>query len=740
MQETIFQNYPFKKKIFEHVIILSVFLILTMIVTFPVILDFTTEAAGQGCYDKCHMMWRIWWADFSNENNLDFYHSQYIFQPNGVSISGNLAQFTTGIGSILLNTFGNILTWNIIWLSSFVFGGYGAFLLAYHFTKNSYASIIGGIIFTFSTYHIIHSQFHIGLSMIVWLPLFTLILFKILEKNSKILIVLGSVFFFLASITHLYFFVFLVMFSIVFFIVYIFKEKSVPNRTFIVNFLLILGIGIFVSLLAFSPILNSDSEYPNRTLDEHIRYSSGLANFFTPTFFHSSQIYSDYNFMLEMNSLLNEDTQNNQSAESFSYLGYPVIFLSIFALKFRFKFSWFWVLIGVGSALLSLGPELKILNNLTGILMPERILYDYVPGWEEFRASGRFVIITHLSMAVLSAFAVNGIMKSKFLSKKILVLILVSIMVVIIFDVSAIPYPSYNEPVSKIYEEIRNDVSNFVVLESPIGSMTTDRGISHPTFGYYQTFHEKPIIGGYESRATVDELEQTNTYFLKNFQLLKNQDFFGGDKYTHQDFNDIVKQDLGVHGVSILNNLNIKYVIIHKSELVSVSDLTTRHNSIGESFVSGVSDLMLEILDDKRSYFEDDKVIVYKIPKSNSEKPFILLGEGWYEFDSDDQARAMSPKAEIKIINPKDTKVEYSIKIKLIGYKQEQKIQVLLNNKYLQEFNIPETTTTLKLNKLKLSPGENIITLNSDRYEIWLDSHLETEYKISLIGLGISGE
>ena len=86
------------------------------------------------------------------------------------------------------------------------------------------------------------------------------------------------------------------------------------------------------------------------------------------------------------------------------------------------------------------------------------------------------------------------------------------------------------------------------------------------------------------------------------------------------------------------------------------------------------------------------------------------------------------------------TQQEYSIKIKLIGYKQEQKIQVLLNNKYLQEFNIPETTTTLKLNKLKLSPGENIITLNSDRYEIWLDSHLETEYKISLIGLGISGE
>ena len=29
--------------------------------------------------------------------------------------------------------------------------------------------------------------------------------------------------------------------------------------------------------------------------------------------------------------------------------------------------------------------------------LPERILFDYVPGWEEFRAPGRFIILTHLS-------------------------------------------------------------------------------------------------------------------------------------------------------------------------------------------------------------------------------------------------------------------------------------------------------------------------------------------------------
>ena len=178
MQEEMFQNKLFRKNIFKHSLTLLVFLVLTTILTFPVILDFTSEAAGQGCWDKCHMMWRMWWAGFSVENNLNFFHSQYIFQPNGVTIGGNLALFTTTIGAVLQNMFGNTLTWNIIWISGFVFGGYSSFLLSNYFTRNYYASIIAGIIFTFSTFHIVHSQLHIGLSMIVWLPLFILVLFK----------------------------------------------------------------------------------------------------------------------------------------------------------------------------------------------------------------------------------------------------------------------------------------------------------------------------------------------------------------------------------------------------------------------------------------------------------------------------------------------------------------------------------------------------------------------------------
>jgi hypothetical protein len=731
MQEKITLNSSIKKKIFKHGLVLVTFLILTMIVTFPVVLDFGTQAAGQNCYDKCHMMWRMWWAGFAVDNNLDFYHTQYLFQPSGTVVSGNLAQFTTGIGAVLQNVLGSTLTWNIIWLSGFVFGGYGAFLLAEYLTKNPLASVIAGIIFTFSTYHLVHSNFHIGLSMIVWIPLFVLILFKILQKDSKLLIILGSSFFFLAAITHVYFLMFLLMFSAVFFAVFIFKQKNVSNKIFTKNFSLILGIGLIAALIMFAPTLMSDTDYEKRTLDEHIKYSGGLGKFFMPTIFHSTQIHTDHWLMTVFFDLFNEDPKH-VSSEGDLYLGYPVIFLSILALKFRFKFSWFWVFVGIGSAILSLGPELKMIHNLTGIWMPERILYDYMPKWEEFRATGRFIIITHLSMAILSAYAINGIMKSKYFSKKVLILIVIVVAAIIIFDSSAIPYPTHTEPISEIYKEIKNDKSEFIILESPIGSRTTSHYTSHPSFNYYQITHEKPIVGGYESRASVDGLMQSNNYFFSKFQ------FYGNGE-------DILKQDLGIHGIPILNYFDVKYVIIHKNEPISFTDQTTRRISVEDTTTSNVisrtSDLMSEILNQKKPYYEDDNLISYKIPESSSQKPFLLLGKGWYEawwdINLEETQRGMHPESIIKIVNPREEKTEFSMKIELMGYKQSRNIEIFFNGKYLFEENIPPTPITLELNKLQLMPGENIFSIRSDGYEVWVNENDNRQEKTSLIGLGI---
>jgi len=335
----------------------------------------------------------------------------------------------------------------------------------------------------------------------------------------------------------------------------------------------------------------------------------------------------------------------------------------------------------------------------------------------------------------LSAFAINGIMKSKFLPKKILVLILIVILVIIIFDVSAIPYPTYTQPISEIYEEIKNDKSDFIILESPIGSRTTTQYTSHPAFNYYQTFHEKPIVGGYESRAAVDSLTQSDTYFFNKFQ------FYGNG-------NDVLKQDLGIHGIPILNYFDVKYVIIHKNEPISFTDLTTQRIPVEETTASNVisrtSNLMSEILNEKRPYFEDDYVISYKIPESSSQEPFLLLDKGWGRFQINDSSlggsRVMYPESDIKIINPRDTENEFSMEIKLTGYKHDRNVEIYFNGKYLLQKNItPTSVSTLELEKLHLMPGENILSVRSDGFEIELDEEFDIELEKSLIGLEVSG-
>ena len=146
-----------KDTFFIHSLVFSIFFILTIILTFPVILDFSSELPGEGCHDKCHMMWRIWWADYSIQNNLDFFNTDYIFYPHGTSIGGNLALFTTGLGLAIFKLTNNLISvYNTLFFVGFAFGGYSAYLLANHFNRNFYSSIIAGVVFTFSTYHLMH--------------------------------------------------------------------------------------------------------------------------------------------------------------------------------------------------------------------------------------------------------------------------------------------------------------------------------------------------------------------------------------------------------------------------------------------------------------------------------------------------------------------------------------------------------------------------------------------------------
>jgi hypothetical protein len=689
------------KKIFvEHLSVVFIFSVLTVIFTFPIILDFASDAAGLDCYDKCHMMWRFWWADFSFENDLDFQHSNYIFYPDGADISGNLAYFTTFLGFLLVQFLNYATAWNIIWILGLIFGGYGCYLLANNFNKNYLSSIIAGIIFTFTTYHMAHSLVHIGLSMIVWLPIFVLFLFKLLEKQSKYYSIVGGIVFFLVSLTHLYYSVFITMFSIVFFAVYIFKQKKVSNKTFITNFSILLTIGLISTSILFLSNTTLGDEAPDRPLDEHIKYSISLEYLILPGPEHTTQKISDHGMYKSFYSFFDKPIHGLQ-VEHFTFLGYSVIFLSALAvIRYRRDNIWFWLLICGIFVLMSLGPELKIFHESTGIVLPEKIFYDVVPEWDEIRAPARFIVMANLALAVLASYTVYGLLKNKFSSFKQQLMLTAVIGFVILFEFSMIPYLSYSEPIPDIYEEIKNDESKFTVLHAPIGGTGERLMESDPVFLYHQIHHEKPIYGGFESRVDVEIMRNTQTYFLNMFHILGSKD-------------DVIKQDLVTHGLSLFDHFDIKYVTIHK-EILSYDKIN--QNTLSLEFLPETKRHMSEILGGDKPIHEDNHIVVYKIPKPNSSEPFLLLGSGWYIFEILENARATMKSSEIMIVNPTNSEMNVTLNLVLTSIKNENVVTVFMNNEKLASYDIPTKLTYTQIENLTLKPGINTVVLENDKF------------------------
>jgi len=299
-----------------------------------------------------------------------------------------------------------------------------------------------------------------------------------------------------------------------------------------------IGLGLISTSILVIPTL-SDVELHNRSLDEHIRYSISLENLIVPTPVHSVEKISDYYFGKAFFYSFNElTTTPSYSIEHFVFLGYTTIILSLIAvIKFRPSYTWFWVLICGVFTIFSFGPELKFFNISTGVTMPEHLLYDNVPGWDDFRAPARFMVITFLGMAMLASFAIHNLMKNYFTGSKKQYVIVAAIGIVILFEYSAIPYATYSENIPEIYQIIKDDINTRAILEAPMGGTGDFLLMTDPTIVYYQTVHEKPIYGGHESRPSLDVLRGTQTYFLNMFQL-------EGSKH------DIIKQDLSIHGIS----------------------------------------------------------------------------------------------------------------------------------------------------------------------------------------------
>src|SRR5881628_3206357 len=173
---------------------------------------FSTHLFGDAG-DGLQNVWNMWWVKKAvTELGHHPWRTEFLHYPAGTSLLGHTLNPFNGFTGIILQRFLTLVqAHNAIVVFSFVAGGWTAFLLCLELTGSYWGAVVGGSVFTFSSYHFMHAEGHLQLVSLEWLPLFLLFWHRFIERPSHGLAIGTSVTLFLVILCDYYYFLYAVL-------------------------------------------------------------------------------------------------------------------------------------------------------------------------------------------------------------------------------------------------------------------------------------------------------------------------------------------------------------------------------------------------------------------------------------------------------------------------------------------------------------------------------------------------
>jgi hypothetical protein len=155
--------------------------------------------------------------------------------------------------------------------------------------------------------------------------------------------------------------------------------------------------------------------------------------------------------------------------------------------------------------LLALGPFIHIAGTNTYIPGPWAFL-RYVPILGLTRSPSRFSVVLMLGVAILFATALAALARRYPAKRR---LIVTTVGALLLFELLPAPRPIYSAAIPRIYEHVKAAPRDVRVMELPVGARdgTTSVGNFTARSQFFQTFHEKPLVGGYLSRVSRQRID-----------------------------------------------------------------------------------------------------------------------------------------------------------------------------------------------------------------------------------------
>ncbi|RIK36452.1 MAG: hypothetical protein DCC55_27270 [Chloroflexi bacterium] len=644
----------------RHIVVLLLYLVLTVVMTWPLVLNLTTAIPGDD-FDGWQNYWNQWWIKIALvERQQTPFVTDLLYHPTGVGLYFHTLNPFNGLVTLPVQlSLGLIPAYNAVVLFSWVLGGYGVYLLTQWVLHSTLAitrsqirlprsvlpAFFAGLAFTFSPFHMAHLLGHMQVMALQWIPFYALYLLRALHANRRgrpwlRSALMAGFFLALTGLCDWYFVLYLFFFTgIAVLWVFIQRLKEIGGRfdpiktplaalSALLAALLPAGVtgGVFLALLApiLAPMVREALQFSFmvRPATDLYILSASVMDFLVPNRLHTLFRPDSFSWIGNQVAPVSERTIS---------IGYLPLALALVAVWRDRRRAAFWLVCAFFFLLLALGPRLHLGNITAGDIpagdsvverwTPYALLNRLIPFMRISRSVSRYALMVQLAIAVAAAVGLASLMSRRVLRSPGQVAVTgeherrlrgklgettapadrAGARLPLIAGVGAcvlVLFEFWVAPYPISLPDTPPFYEQLRTLPDEGAVLNLPMNYDRPGYLLYQTVHQRPLTVAYISRDDPRTLTE-RAPVLQHFRHLGP---------------DILHVDPATVGLTVLHDLDVAFVVLDRYKMPGGLEREYTE-ALASAIFAGPEPL-----------YADERITVYCVPPPDAPQPYAVLG------------------------------------------------------------------------------------------------------------------
>ncbi|MFN8472984.1 MAG: hypothetical protein U0822_12420 [Anaerolineae bacterium] len=611
---------------------LAVYAVLSILLSWPVIRDFTRAISSDGGNDARLNIWILWHTQQALLFRQPLLGAPTLYWPLGTSLLTQSPGPLMGLFALPFWPLGVEATYNATLMVGLTLTGFCMYLLARELGLRRWVALFAGVVYMTVPMALGGLLQHMDKTFLGLLPLTVWAMLRAFDPRRSIWWGTATAAILALTILHGGWHFVQAVFAVAFFLVVFWLTNPTGDRRFLWQRTLVLGVSVLVLVGPFLVGIARASADPALHVDNGLQsyeHHPDLAEFFLP---------SQYSILFGPAVLAFLErfgiTPTVETAVSLVYTG---LILAVIGVVRGGRRAIVWLLFTLFFFVLALGPVLKVLGQKEftlyklPIILPYAVVSD-LPGMAFMRTPGRFMMMAFVGFAILAAFGLQWLV-TRFPSwRRVLPAAAIAL---VLIEVWPRPWPTeVMRPVPDFYKQIASDPAMYGVFDLPQKPRSDASAAGYSSFyQMYQMTHHKGIATGFLSFTPprhplfpgLFQTDPTPPDALVNGQKVSS--------YTNAAY------ELAEQGY--------RYVVRHKPDKnYAEFKPGSRGDKIAEDFVRNAFPNQAPIVD-------DDLTTVYALPATADPailKLYMEMRSGWQE--REDKWRWTTSPATLYILSP----------------------------------------------------------------------------------------